>query len=197
MLDYVPLNIQFRRSLLGEHWDRWLHLVHRLMEVKLSDVADTLHWKLSMWEVFLVKSMYKYLINTGPIPRSIHIWKIKVPLKIKVFMWFLHKEVILTKDNLAKWRWEGSKRCCFCDKDRIIQKLFFKCPLAKLFWCTIHVAFNAIPPNSINTLFGSWLDGVKPSIAGHIQIGVCTLLWPIWNCRNDMIFNRQPLINFL
>jgi hypothetical protein len=31
-----------------------------------------------------------------------YIWKMKVPLKIKVFMWFLHRKVILTKDNLVK-----------------------------------------------------------------------------------------------
>jgi hypothetical protein len=106
-------------------------------------------------------------------------------------------QVILTKDNLAKRRWEGSKRCCFCDQDETIQYLFLKCPLAKLLWRTIHVAFNVSPPNSINTLFGTWLNGVEPITAGHIRIGVCALLWAIWNCRNDMIFNRQTLIIFL
>ena len=31
-------------------------------------------------------------------------------LKMKVFMWFMHKGVLLTEDNLMKRRWEGSKR---------------------------------------------------------------------------------------
>ena len=31
-----------------------------------------------------------------------YIWKIKVPMKIKIFMWFLHRKVILTKENLVK-----------------------------------------------------------------------------------------------
>jgi hypothetical protein len=31
-----------------------------------------------------------------------YIWKMKVPLKIKVFMWFFNRKVILTKDNLLK-----------------------------------------------------------------------------------------------
>jgi hypothetical protein len=30
------------------------------------------------------------------------LWKLKVPLKIKIFMWYLKKEVILTKDNLVR-----------------------------------------------------------------------------------------------
>jgi len=37
----------------------------------------------------------------------------KVPLKIKIFLWFLEKGVILTKDNLARRNWNGSKACCF------------------------------------------------------------------------------------
>jgi hypothetical protein len=30
------------------------------------------------------------------------LWKLKLPLRIKVFGWYLRKGVILTKDNLAK-----------------------------------------------------------------------------------------------
>jgi hypothetical protein len=57
----------------------------------------------------------------------------KLPLKIKIFMWFFHKKVILTKDNLIKRNWNGNTSCCFCDKDESIQHLFFECPLAKLY----------------------------------------------------------------
>ena len=141
--------------------------------------------------------MYLDLINSGPITRSLRIWKVKVPLRIKIFMWFVHKEVILTKENLIKRRWVGSSRCCFCDQNETIKHLFLDCPLAKLLWRTIHIAFNVSPPISIDTLFGTWLTGVESNIAGHIRIGICALLWAIWNCRNDIIFNRKIFINFL
>ena len=39
----IPLNIQFRRSLAGNRWEEWLHLVRRLMEVQLSHQPDELH----------------------------------------------------------------------------------------------------------------------------------------------------------
>ena len=38
-------------------------------------------------------------------------------------MWFAHKQVILTKNNLLKRWWVGSSRCCFCDHDETIQPL--------------------------------------------------------------------------
>jgi hypothetical protein len=34
-------------------------------------------------------------------------WKLKIPLKIKIVMWFLNNKVMLTTNNLAKrnWKW--------------------------------------------------------------------------------------------
>src|SRR3990170_8450557 len=98
---------------------------------------------------------------------------------------------------MEKRNWEGNQRCSFCDQDETIKHLFLDCPLAKLLWHSVHIAFNITPPNSIHTLFGTWLNGVETNIARHIRIGVCALLWAIWNCRNDMGFNRQTRITFL
>ena len=33
IMQSIPLNIQFRRTLVGNRWEAWLHLVSRLMEV--------------------------------------------------------------------------------------------------------------------------------------------------------------------
>ena len=112
-------------------------------------------------------------------------------------MWFVHKQVILTKDNLAKRNWTGSTRCSFCDQHESIKHLFLDCPLAKNLWRSVHIAFNITPPNSINTLFGTWLDGINYDIARHIRVGVCALLWAVWNCRNDLVFKRTTNTNFL
>jgi hypothetical protein len=36
-----------------------------------------------------------------------------IPLRIEVFMWYLRKGVVLTKDNLGRRNWQGDKRCVF------------------------------------------------------------------------------------
>ena len=92
------------------------------------------------------------------------------------------------------------KTCChvdFCDRDETIKHLFLDCLLAKVLWQTIHIAFNITPPNSVNTLFGTWLNGIEPDLARHIRVGVCALMWAIWNCRNDLVFNMTTCIHFL
>ena len=120
--------------------------------------------------------MYIDVINSSAIPSSKYVWKVKVPLKIKVFMWFVHKQVILTKDNLAKRNWTGPTRCSFCDRDETIKHLFLDCPLAKVLWRTMHIASNITPPNSVSMLFGTWLNRIESETARHICVGVCDLL---------------------
>ena len=182
---------------MGDRWEAWIHLVSRLMEVQLTHQPDQLCWKLTKSGEFTVKSMYIDVINSSVIPSSKHVWKVKVPLKIKVFMWFVHKQVILTKDNLVKRNWTGSTRCSFCDRDETIKHLFFECPMARVLWRSVQIAFNITPPNSVSTLFGTWLVGIESETARHIRVGVCALLWAIWNCRNDLAFNRTTTIHFL
>jgi hypothetical protein len=59
------------------------------------------------------------------VPHNSYLWKIKIPLKIKVFLWLLYREAILTKDNLVKRSWHGNEMCSFCNNSETIQHLFF------------------------------------------------------------------------
>jgi hypothetical protein len=161
------------------------------MHVNLIEEKDSFIWSLTSSGSFTLKSMYLDLLDDQTKYLCKYIWKIKVPLKIKIFMWFLHRKVILTKDNLAKRNWEGSKTCVFCDKDESIQHLFFECPLAKTVWRIIFLAFSISPPSNITNLFGNWLSGIAKKDLIQIRVGVCAIVWAIWNVRNDFIFNKQ------
>jgi hypothetical protein len=97
---------------------------------------------------------------------------------------------ILTKDDLAKRNWQGSKTCVFCNKDESIQHLFFKCPLVKNIWRIIFMTFSLSPPTNVNNLFGNWLSGIAKIDLVQIRVGVCAIIWAIWNVRNDIIFNK-------
>jgi hypothetical protein len=83
-----PLNLEFRRSLTGNKWDAWIDLVQRLMFISLSDEKDALVWRLTTSGSFSVKSMYADYMNGHTIFLRKYIWKLKIPLKVRIFMWF-------------------------------------------------------------------------------------------------------------
>jgi hypothetical protein len=90
-------------------------------------------------------------------------------------MWFLHQRVLLTKDNLLKRNWHGSKKCCHSYQDETIQHLFIDCPLAKIVWRIVHQSFSISisPPKNIKNLFGNWLAGVTKKVKAQIRVGAC------------------------
>jgi hypothetical protein len=91
------------------------------------------------------------------------------PIKIKIFVWFLHQKVILTKDNLAKCNWNGYKNVFSCDLEESINHLFFACPFAHLIWRVVHLNFGIPPPTNVN-MFKNWLNGVEKQTKAWIRV---------------------------
>jgi hypothetical protein len=80
--------------------------------VNLSDHSDSLCWTVS--KKFSVKDMYNNLALRSGLPVNCWVRRAKIPLKIKIFLWYLRNGVVLTKDNLVKSKWKGCIKCCFC-----------------------------------------------------------------------------------
>jgi hypothetical protein len=167
------------------------------MEINLNDDQDKFVWDLTSSRKFTVKSMYGDMLNGHTRYLRKYLWKIKIPLKIKIFMWFLSKKVLLTRDNLAKRNWNGNTKCSFCDTEESVEHLFISCTFAKLIWRVLFAAYNIPPPSNITNMFGNWLNGVDKDDKARIRIGISALCWSIWNCRNDMVFNKIDSTHFL
>jgi hypothetical protein len=82
----------------------------RIMHVQLNNNEDEFKWNLHQHDHFTVHSLYLALINNGIVERNKVLCRLKIQLKIKIFMWYMYKEVVLTtKYDLAKRNWNGSK----------------------------------------------------------------------------------------
>lgn len=133
-------------------------------------------------------------INKNEVPNlNKRLWKLKAPLKIKVFLWYLRRGVILTKNNLAKHNWHGNKSCCFCHKPEIIKHLFFEYRFARRVWGVIFLAFGISPPSSVSNMFGSWLEGFEHNLRNIILLGAASTCWALWLRRNDIVFEKKSI----
>jgi hypothetical protein len=167
------------------------------MQVHLTTNQDVFVWNQTASGNFSVKSMYLDYMNGHTKYLKKYIWKLKVPLKIKIFMWFLHIKVILTKDNFIKQNWQCETTCVFCEKEESIQHLFFECHMAKLIWRLIHLTFGLSPPMNVTNLFDNWLSNFDKKDVKQIRVGVCAIVWALRNARNDHIFNKPKAKSFL
>ena len=100
-------------------------------------------------------------------------------------------------DNLIKRNWTGCSKCVFCDEDETVDQLFISSHFARHVWRLIHFTFSIAPPSSVTNMFGHWLDGIDRKTKARIQIGTCAFVWAIWNCRNDVVFNKSRCAHFL
>ena len=137
------------------------------------------------------------LMNTPTLTHNMLLWKLKIPLKIKIFLWYLGRGVILTKENLAKRGWTGSMKCCFCNQNETIQHIFFDCYLIRNIWRIIYFAFNIERPININHIIENWATNKGIAHRKKLLIGVAAMFWSIWLCRNDAAFNFKPIPSIL
>jgi hypothetical protein len=141
--------------------------------------------------------MYVDLIRNEGIPSKCISWKLKLPLKIKVFLWYLKLGVILTKDNLVKRKWQGCTKCSFGCANESIEHLFLECHMARFIWNSAYITFGIWPPTSVSNLFGSWLSNFSLKLRNQILIGAPALCWAIWLSRNDVVFKRTKPNSFV
>jgi hypothetical protein len=156
VLETNPPNVIFRRNLYGPRLVAWEALLQCLANIQLKDGKDEFHWNLLENGKFSVASFCNALtLSVLPVLDNKKIWKMKIPLKNKVFCFYLRWGVILTKDNLIKRNWHGSKTCVFCTHDETIKHLFFQCNFARVIWSVIQAASGLYPPTSIANVFGN------------------------------------------
>jgi hypothetical protein len=102
VLSTQPLNISFRKALVDNKLVERHDLVALISNVALVEGSDVFTWNLTKTGSYTVWSFYLYMLSSQPLFRHKLIWKLKIPLKVKIFLWFFQRGVILTKDNLAR-----------------------------------------------------------------------------------------------
>jgi hypothetical protein len=99
-LPVSPATLQFRRSFGPEELEAWELLLHELLQAQLTTDVDQVKWALEPGGKFFVSSLYRK-INQGPsLPREKLIWKAKLPLKIKIFLWQMAKGKMPANDQI-------------------------------------------------------------------------------------------------
>ncbi|KAA3489414.1 reverse transcriptase [Gossypium australe] len=142
--------------------------------------------------VFSSKSTYSWLIlkQVGFGPHRIFwriIWKLKTLPKIRIFGWRMGHDILPTYEKIASIRSDFNSTCPRCGKDKeTLIHAMKDCPKAKA--VLEYGGFNNSLLNAKFTHCVDWIEEVCRVLDKKAVADFITVLWNIWNNRNNKIF---------
>jgi hypothetical protein len=142
-------------------------------------------WVWGKSKVFSVKTMYAHLWREE-VENHKKIWKSKSPLTIKIFMWLIQLNAILTKDT-----WQGDKRCSFCNQDESVKHLFFECFLAKYVWSMVAKIIGADCRPINFEQYWPWCKKYLPNYKTIHMDALSLICWAFRRSRKSVCFHKK------
>jgi hypothetical protein len=78
-----------------------------------------------------------------------NVWRAKLPLKIKIFLWQLYNDKVQKAEQLKKRNWSGPLECKLCGKVESVEHLFLQCAIANFCWGVIRDVLGWGPSRSV------------------------------------------------
>ena len=100
--------LHFSRWLPHVLFEQWLGIINSVYNHPFVNSEDTPVWAWNKNKNFSSQLVYNFLTKENSRKHFKHVWKAKIPYKIKIFLWLVENNAILTKDNLIKRHWTGS-----------------------------------------------------------------------------------------
>ena len=162
-----------------------------VIQIKKED--DSLIWALESSGRFSSKSLYRLMVNPGEVDvRMRDIWEIKLPLKIKVFLWMLWHDRVQIGEQRKKRKSKHSELCKYCGRLETRDHLFFNFSITQIIWVWVRVSlrWNRRPTSMTN--FQYMLNAGEIERSKSINFFVlASVAWTMWKSKNDWVFNNK------
>jgi hypothetical protein len=186
-------DIPLRRELGRLEHRELMDIRRELQTVGLRAGQDAIRWALEPSGEFSVRSLYLRLCQGTPRKHYGVLWRIAVPLKIRIFLWQLVRKRLPSNDNIRRRRGPSSGRCALCGEMEDTNHIFFTCVLAKFLWSAVrellHCTWN---PTCLADVY-RLVQPCRGQTKRVYWISCAALCWTLWNIRNKFsIEGRFP-----
>ncbi|XP_017245737.2 uncharacterized protein LOC108217416 [Daucus carota subsp. sativus] len=189
----------WKRNLRSWEEEEQVKLNLVVSSIKLSKKIDKMVWQVTGKEFSVNNAVKEMTASHGKVNWEF-IWKLKVPQKIKFFLWKMHLDILTTRDFFSKRDifLPGDDKCFLCGKcEETSGHLFYNCDIAIAQWkmisrwwlvCEVWSQdFNSQKLWESAKLF----QHKKAKCAWKIVIGAT--LWVIWTSRNAVVFKGEKV----
>lgn len=166
-------------------------------QINFSAGQDLVYWSVTE-KSYAVSSATDFLYSPGEVVSWSFIWKLRVPHKIKVFLWKVHLDIIPTRFFLLKRGIIplGMEQCALCSlMIENIDHLFYQCSYSRMLWLEIFAWWNLFPmqygPVHLTNLWEASNMFSSKSLRSAWKIVVSAIMWTIWLIRNQQIFDPK------
>lgn len=160
-------------------------------------------WNTNVGKWYGVKEVYHSFFEEEGIDKEDfyqQLWKLKIPSKIKGFIWRVSHDRIQTMENSLERRiiqMDSNINCVFSNECvESPQHLLFECRFAHYIWLSCYQWFGDTIECYHHHAFPTFGNiGGWSRTQGKISlVGVWTsIVWSIWLHRNDIRFNAKPI----
>ena len=195
-------NLHFSQGLRDREIEQLIELLQFLETKRMStSVEDRRDWIVDSSGLFSCKSAFIWVRKDDSLPVNLHakiIWKLNIPVKVKVFSWLLVLGKVSVHTNLQKRRPYQSLSpgwCVLCKKnDESIDHLFLHCEFSFRLWCKFLKEFGrlwVIPKSNKKLLCLG--QGFFLNRKGKVlwKVASTAIIWAIWLEQNNQIFEEK------
>jgi hypothetical protein len=119
-----------------------------------------------------------------------NIWRARLPLKIKIFLWQVCNDKVQSAEQLKKKNWPDPLECKLCGNIETAEHIFLRCALASFLWSVVKDAMGwDCSPITMNDIYNKLVEGSNRENGYFVFLFGC-LTWCLWLIRNDLIFNN-------
>ena len=119
-----------------EYWTAFLEEIRKHC-LRSQEGPDILRWGYSPKCSFSVKEAYSIRMTRIEEKEDIwrKIWEVNLWPKVALFVWFVVRKRILSRENLGKWGIVGPSQCCLCLRaEDTMGHILDSCPFTATIW---------------------------------------------------------------
>jgi hypothetical protein len=138
--------------------------------------------------------MYMRLSHGAVVTHFKDVWRMKVPPRIRVFLWQLIQGRLPSCDQVAKRHGPSDGRCALCGEIEDCNHIFFSCHLARFMWAGVRELLSCDWNPAGAGDFVALAQGLSGRLRRLVWFTFAAQSWALWNIRNKLTL-KGKLIN--